>query len=120
MIAFALKPDRSGFWYRVDAPPGSRFWIRYIALGIQGHQTSGEITGTIDGDAEWSFWPTHFEVVHAAMYACDVDGHGAFASPRGSNVPSSSDPDGQVGAMTFAAADHEPTFSSPYDPYPGS
>jgi hypothetical protein len=67
VLAVDFRPSDTGFWYKVSAPTGSAYSANFIAIGIAGHQTAGELNGRASTPAEWLHQPVHFPVMHAAV-----------------------------------------------------
>ncbi|MGZ5444513.1 MAG: hypothetical protein ACXW31_09125 [Thermoanaerobaculia bacterium] len=67
MLHFRTRPDRTGFWFYIEAPAQSRYSFEYVALGPGGHQTSGEYHGRAAEDPEWVLIGTTFPVVLAGV-----------------------------------------------------
>src|SRR5258708_9901395 len=55
MFRTRVRPDHGGFWYLVEGPRGSPFYLAFQATGTGGHRKWGEITGTITSLQDWTF-----------------------------------------------------------------
>lgn len=83
-VGIGCKPERKGFWFRVIGSEGQRFWFTYVAVGVGGHQTIGEVAGRIT-DGDWEYQVLHFPVMHVGITSFDVslNGHSVLPASLG-------------------------------------
>lgn len=115
MLSISCKPSETGFWYMVSAPIGSVYSVEFIAFGISGHQTSGELCGSVVAADEWRHEAVHFPVMQAAVTCFSLRrNHSAAADEIEAPTVRAPVPLPAAGAIEFpaAAADGPYGFSS--------
>lgn len=72
MIALSTRPDPKGFWFCVNAPLGSHFDLEFVAVGIGGRHSSGEMSGRVSAHEEWRHHDTGFPVIRVGVTAARI------------------------------------------------
>lgn len=59
-----FQPDGQGFHYKIMSPNPVSYWISYVAIGVGGHQITGELNGRLNEMQLEGYHRVHFPVIH--------------------------------------------------------
>lgn len=67
MIAFKTRIDNTGFWYQIQDSSISLVVFEYMAIGLSGKQSTGEIQVSLEYLDEWIYYEVGFPLMYIGI-----------------------------------------------------